>query len=157
MKDLKLNKNTILIIIGIVVLLLVLVLLLVNPFKKENANNTNSNGINNDPINKQPTETKSIKSMSDLEKALEEIGAYYYENEYYKSVDDIKNVLPKFAASGVNITLDKLNVFYSFDKNITNALNKYSCNFNTSKIFFYPEAPYNAKNYTVKARLDCSK
>ena len=150
MKDLLKNKKNIFVLIGIVAIIVIMILLVVfNPFESKKNNNTSNDN----------KETKDIviNSTDDLKDVLDTIGGKYYEEYYYTLFENKEKDLAPFADFGINLALSSLKVAIEFDKNVEDAITKFECDVEHTKVFIYPKAPYGEKDYKVDTVLECNK
>lgn len=98
----------------------------------------------------------SSKNKNQLLDNLTEVGINFYENHYYPSIED-KNILANFNESGVNISLENINVIVSLSDETKNLLDNKKCDYKNTKLSFIPNDPYGVKDYKLKVELACEK
>lgn len=91
-----------------------------------------------------------------LEDVLIKYGSNFYENNYYANMKD-KSVLANFTDSGLNISVKAAKVVLPLDKDTEELLDKNKCNYENTKLSFYPISPYNSTDYKIKVELACEK
>lgn len=137
----KLNKNTLMIIVGVLaVVLVVLVVVVLNPFGKK------------------------LSQEEKLKEKIETMGAEFYENLYYKQVetlgDEKEDFLKKFEKIGIKVDLGNLSRYKGEDseeilKEFVNKKTDTACDKNKTQAIIYPQAPYDKKSYKIEVNLDC--
>ena len=143
MKNGIFNKKNILIFVAIILVVAATIALFVL--------NTNKSSKNN---NEKEEENKKIENINDLVDKLNEVGGKWYQDHYYVIFDN-KEDLGRFKETGINVDLDSVSKVYEIDEETKNALDKYKCNYENTKLHIYPKEPYKADNYTIKVDLSC--
>lgn len=101
-----------------------------------------------------------------LERRLNELGKTYYEKYYgLFDADSRSEFLAKYSTLGIKVDLENLartvadtNNLPSKEKILKDFVNKKTgkeCNQTTTKVIFYPQSPYGAKDYKMETQLDC--
>lgn len=133
MKNIKnMNKKNMLIIGGAVVVLIILVCII--GFVLSN---------------------KKEKGLS-LEESLTKFASDFYENHYYTGIKE-KESLANYSEDGLNISVKAATVIIPLDEETQKLFDKNKCDSENTKIFFYPNSPYSAKDYKIKVELSCEK
>lgn len=101
------------------------------------------------------TSGKKEKKES-LQETLNKLGSSFYENYYYAGMED-KQILANYTDSGVNIDMNSLNVLVPIDEHTKSLLDKNKCDYQNTKLVFYPNSPYGSTDYTIKVELACEK
>ena len=136
------NKKILILCICLIVIgALIITLVVINPFKKKEV----------------------VVDTTDVEKKINKIGEIYYKNYYYNYITD-KTVLSNFEDNGISISLTNLTTYKNidddisklYDKELVDFLNKYKCNFDTTKVVIIPSEPFGEKDFKVINELDCN-
>lgn len=101
-----------------------------------------------------------------LEKRLKELGNVYYE-KYHGLFDDKTRAefLAKYTTIGIKVDLENLartvadtNGLPSKDEILKEFVkNGKACNQTTTKVIFYPQKPFGAKDFKMEINLDCGE
>jgi len=137
MKDILNNKKNLLIIGGIalaVILIVVLVIVLSGGKNKE-------------------------MSPETLENKLEKMGVKFYEKHYYPGVKEEGQIgkLANFVDGGINVTITNMELIVALDDDVKQQLEKDKCDFDKTRIIYYPKQPFGLKDYTMELELSCEK
>lgn len=99
--------------------------------------------------------TNLVKPEKNIEDLLVEKGNEFYK-KYYDGIADT-NSLANFSEIGISVDFNRLDMVISLDDNIKQILNDKVCDYEKSKLVFYPEAPFGGENYKIKVELNCQK
>ena len=136
----KLNKNILIIIVSVLVVILVDLIVVLNPFGKK------------------------LSQEEELKKKIETMGKEFYEELYYKQVENSgeeKNtILKKFETIGIKIDLGTLARYKGEDseeilKEFVNKKTNKSCDKDKTQAIIYPQSPYNKESYKIEVNLVC--
>lgn len=101
-----------------------------------------------------------------LEKRLKELGNVYYEKYYSLFGDDVRSeFLAKYTTIGIKVDLENLARTVADTDNLPSkdeilkefTKNGKACNQTTTKVIFYPQKPYGAKDFKMEIQLDCGE
>lgn len=134
------KKKRIIILLGIIIIVGLIIILNID-FK----NDKSTDGGWSNPV-------KVVKTIDDL---LIEKGNKFYEN-YYNGISD-PDSLNSFSEVGINVSLNQIDMVVTLEDNIKQLLNNKMCDYEKSKLVFYPEEPFGIKNYKIKVELNCQK
>lgn len=105
-----------------------------------------------------PKGNKKKEEAITLEKELENIGVYFYENHYYTTLnEEQKRKLSDFSNNGIKIDIKNIELLVPIEESIKNKFHDRNCNYDKTKITIYPEEPYGQKDYTISLELFCDK
>lgn len=141
MKKINFDKKFILCLIIVIIILLGILVLLFSINKKMDKNKNNN----------------STNPTIDIEKKISEIGKSYYSGIYYPSITEPKELLSSFTEIGLSINLTNLQVTNEFDENLVKDLKNKKCNYDESRVIFYPNEPFGKEDYKLEVNLECNK